>query len=171
MTRIPNTERQSTDMESDINIKQAHFTDIAGRICPPRVAELVSAPGGWGLVVLIDSGRHVVQDEMGFLWAKRDCRLRLDEDVSHGRDNVVVMYWTPSGVGLWIPREAVKYVGFVTREEAAEDNSIWLPISEASNTKPDALPEGIDLDGGAAQIATSLSEILSPHLNFPTIQP
>lgn len=115
--------------------------DIPGWPCPPRVRDIPGHQNSWGYIQLrIGSGTiALAQDETGRLWVNGGINPRFMLPDSANGSPGALLFWTETGIGLWIHPKSLKDLPSVSQLDMAPDD--WLPVRKVTAEWPAFIKE------------------------------
>lgn len=123
--------------------EHARALDLPGWPCPPRVRDIPKRVESWGL---IDINTHVlpkalVQDDLGYLWVNGDVVPRFQTPNDGIANPGALVFWTESGIGLWVHPKSLRYLPSISRLDMKPDE--YLPVNEVAHEPPKFISEGV----------------------------
>ncbi|MFJ5967898.1 hypothetical protein [Streptomyces sp. NPDC093060] len=114
--------------------KQARAMDLPDYPCPPSLGQVPAHAGSWGWfwpVTTSNADIVIAQDPNGYLWVRSSTRLDPHPDISTKVSALAA--WTEDGLGLYVPKEAYKYV---RRFDGSFDELEWTPVAVVLKEPP-----------------------------------
>lgn len=114
----------------------AKASDLPGWPCPPRVRDIPKSVNSWGFIDVLseDAGMKVAQDELGYLWVSGEAIPRFTTPIEGNANPGALVFWTQSGIGLWIHPKSLRCLPSISRLDMKPDE--WLPVNEVSKDWP-----------------------------------
>lgn len=113
--------------------KQARAMDLPDYPCPPSLGQIPHHAGSWGWFgtsATSPLNAAVAQNANGYLWARSTTHLQPHPQV--GVKSTALAVWTEDGLGLYVPREAYRYVYRVDNIDELE----WTPVAAVLKEPP-----------------------------------
>lgn len=119
----------------------AKISDLPCWPCPPRVRDIPDTPHSWGKIAVYEWQTAVkppvAYDELGYLWVCGDTVLRFQNP--HDPNSIAVVFWTDSGIGLWVHPQSLAHLASASRLDMAPGE--WLPVTVVSAELPSFVKE------------------------------
>lgn len=78
--------------------------------------------------------RNLAQDDLGYLWVNGDTVPRFTVPDDSWEDPGAVVFWTETGVGLWVHPKSLRHLHSISRLDMKPDQ--WLPVNEVAREMP-----------------------------------
>lgn len=121
-----------TQLTMNLRPGHARAFDIPGWPCPPRVRDIPNTPNSWGMVRVHPT--TIATDELRYLWANGDTDPRYDIPNDLHANPGAILYWTESGLGLWIHPNSLSCLRSISQPDMTPDQ--WLPIAQVASQRP-----------------------------------